>query len=52
MIITQTTTVSFVMPEEKKDANRFEAEHPEWDKFLTAVSVVYTKTVRKLEVEI
>ena len=52
MTITQTTTVSFVMPEEKKDAARFEAEHPDYDKFMNSVSVVYTKTVRKLEVEI
>ena len=51
MIIMQTTMVSFTMPEEKKDALRFEAEHPDWDKFMTAVLVTYTKTVRKLEVE-
>lgn len=51
MIINQTTMVSFIMPEEKKDALKFEAEHPDWDKFMTDVSVVYTKTVRKLEVD-
>lgn len=45
MLISTITTVSFNVPDERMDAERFEAMNPEWDKFVTMQHIIYTRTV-------
>ena len=44
MIITDTSTLGFELPDEYNKAMEFEAEHPDWKRTETTQMISYTKT--------
>lgn len=41
MIITQKTIVSFVMPDEYQEQEKFKADHPDWKEYISTVMCSY-----------